>query len=177
MEQNLPATIALLSRTPAALDALLRGLSEEWTHRPESEGSWTIFEVLAHLVSAERVNFLPRARMILDHGESQPFPPFQRAGNSGDGKTLGDLLDEFASLRAANLDTLRSWNLQPGDFAKRGIHPTFGPVTLSQQLATWATHDMTHLHQISRILASQYREAVGPWTTFLGVLKCNGHSD
>jgi hypothetical protein len=85
-------------------------------------------------------------------------------------------LDDFARLRAANLDELRTWNLQPNDLERRGRHPSLGVVTLSGLLATWAAHDLTHLHQISRVMAYQYRETVGPWSQYLGVLKCSGHS-
>ena len=92
------------------------------------------------------------------------------------GKSLGQLLDEFARLRTENLEELRAWNLQPDDLAKRGRHPAFGAVSLSELLATWAAHDLTHLHQVSRIMAHQYRETVGPWSKYLGVLQCTGHS-
>src|SRR5580700_3967106 len=116
--------------------------------------------------------------MILEKGESQPFTPFNREGHRpyAQGKSLAQLLDEFATLRSENLDALRALNLTPTDLSLRGTHPTFGPVTLSQLLATWATHDLTHLHQISRIMAFQYRTAVGPWVRFLGVMQCTGHS-
>ena len=86
------------------------------------------------------------------------------------------LLDEFSRLRSASLEDLRAFNLQPEDMERRGRHPALGGVTLSQLLATWAGHDLTHLHQISRVMAHQYREAVGPWSAYLGVLQCAGHS-
>jgi hypothetical protein len=183
MEQHsLQNTIALLTRTPAALDALLRGLPEIWTHRSEGENTWTVFEVLAHLIDGERANWIPRAKMILDAGESQTFVPFDRLAciQESQGKPLPDLLDEFARLRTANLVELHSWigsgNLQPTDLDRRGHHPALGSVTLSQLLATWAAHDLTHLHQITRTMAHQYRETVGSWNQYLGVLKCTGHS-
>ena len=178
MEQDLEQTMPLLARTPAALNALLRDLPESWTHRNEGEGTWNAFEVVGHLIDCERTNWIPRAKIILEFGENQPFTPFDRGGHIREtqGKSLGQLLEEFARLRSENLDELRTWNLQPDDFAKRGRHPSFGAVTLSELLATWAAHDLTHLHQISRIMAHQYREAVGPWSKFLGVLQCTGHS-
>jgi hypothetical protein len=108
----------------------------------------------------------------------EPFTPFDRGGHVREtqGKSLGQLLDEFARLRTENLEELRAWNLQPDDLAKRGRHPAFGAVSLSELLATWAAHDLTHLHQVSRIMAHQYRETVGPWSKYLGVLQCTGHS-
>lgn len=178
MVQTLNNTIALLERTPAALDALLRGLPEDWTHRNEGEGTFAAVDVIGHLMYADKVDWLPRARMILEHGGSRPFDPFDRWGHVElcRGKNLSQLLDEFAKIRAASLHELRLLDLQPEQFERKGRHPALGAVTLSQLLATWAAHDLTHLHQISRILAHQYRDAVGPWSAFLGVMKCDGHS-
>jgi DinB superfamily len=178
MEHDLQQTMLLLARTPAALNALLRGLPERWTMRDEGEGTWSVFDVVGHLISGERVDWLPRARMILESGESLTFEPFDRSGHlrEGQGKTLEQLLDEFARLRAENLDELSALHLRREDMERQGRHPAFGVVTLSELLATWAAHDLTHLHQISRIMAHQYREAVGPWSAYLGVLQCAGHS-
>ena len=178
MEQNLQNTIALLSHTPTALDALLRGLPEDWIFRNEGDNTWNAFDVVGHLIHGERTDWMPRARMVLQFGESKTFQPFDRwaqARESQD-KSLPQLLDEFARLRAENLGELRGLHLRPEDLERRGQHPALGVVTLSQLLAAWAAHDLTHLHQLSRIMAHQYREAVGPWSAYLGVLQCNGHS-
>jgi hypothetical protein len=178
MPHNLENTISLLSRTPAALDALLRDLPETWTLRNEGEKTWNAFEVVAHLIHAERTDWIPRAKTILQFGDTQPFAPFDRLGHlrESQGKSLGELLDEFARVRAENLAELRKLNLQPKDLGRSGRHPALGAVTLSELLATWAGHDLTHLHQISRILAHQYRDVVGPFGIYLGVLQCAGHS-
>jgi hypothetical protein len=178
MEQNLENTIALLTRTPATLDALLRDLPEGWVRRNEGENSWSAFDVVGHLIHGERTDWMPRARMILQSGEARTFEPFDRWAQEREsqGKRLSELLDEFARLRSENLRALRALNLGPADFARRGRHPALGTVTLSELLATWAAHDLTHLHQIARVMAHQYREAVGPWSAFLGVLQCAGHS-
>jgi hypothetical protein len=178
MEQNLQHTIALLSRTPNALNALLRDLPEAWTHNSEGDNTWTVFDVVGHLIYGDRTDWIPRARRILESGEAKAFNPFDRLGQikESQGKSLVQLLDEFARVRSEALDDLRALNLQPDDFNRRGRHPALGVVTLSELLATWAVHDMTHLHQISRVMAHQYREAVGPWAKYLGVLKCAGHS-
>lgn len=177
-EHNLQDTISLLTRTPAALNALLRDLPETWTLRNEGENTWSTFDVVGHLIAGERVDWMPRVRMVLQSGETQTFEPFDRGGHTREsqGKTLEELLDEFARLRSGNLDELRGLHLRQGDLERRGRHPAFGVVTLSELLATWATHDLTHLHQISRIMAHQYRKAVGPWSRYLGVLQCTGHS-
>lgn len=178
MEHRLPDTVALLERTPAALNALLRDLPETWTQRNEGENTWSAFDIVGHLIHGERTDWMPRAKMILQFGETKPFEPFDRWGHEGEsqGKTLLQLLDEFARLRDENLQELHALNLGPQDLAQRGKHPSLGVVTLSQLLATWAAHDLTHLHQLSRVMAHQYREAVGPWSAFLGVLDCKGHS-
>jgi len=178
VSHDLGDTIALLERTPAALDALLRGLPDAWTMRNEGEGTWTAFDIVGHLIHGERTDWMTRTRLILEHGESRPFERFDRLAqeSASRGRTLGELLDEFARLRAGNLRDLRALDLQPSDLERRGVHPTFGSVTLSQLLATWAAHDLTHLHQLSRVMAHQYRETVGPWTAFLGVMQCEGHS-
>jgi hypothetical protein len=178
MPHNLDHTIALLSRTPAALEALLRGLPEALTLSNEGEKTWTAFDVVAHLIHAERTDWIPRAKTILQFGDTQPFAPFDRLGHlrESQGKSLGELLDEFARVRAENVRELRKLDLQPKDLARPGRHPALGAVTLSELLATWAAHDLTHLHQISRILAHQYRDTVGPFSEYLGVLQCPGHS-
>lgn len=178
MVHNLPQTIALLARTPAALNSLLRDLPDSWTHQNEGENTWSPFDIVGHLIHGERTDWMPRAKIILQSGETLPFPPFDRLAQirESQGKPLPQLLDEFADLRAENLRELRALNLSQEDLALRGRHPDLGVVNLSQLLATWAAHDLTHLHQISRVLAHQYREAVGPWSAFLGVLYCSGHS-
>ena len=178
MEHNLQHTISLLARTPATLNALLRDLPDAWTLCKEGENTWSAFDIVGHLIHGERTDWMPRARMILQHGETQTFVPFDRWAQvrESQGKSLAQLLDEFARLRSENLDRLRALNIQPEDLQRRGQHPALGTVTLSQLLATWAAHDLTHLHQISRVMAHQYREAVGPWSKYLGVMQCAAHS-
>ncbi|MGD0348357.1 MAG: DinB family protein [Terracidiphilus sp.] len=179
MGHELENTIALLERTPAALDALLRGLPEAWTESNEGGNTWNVSTVIAHLIHCEDEDWMPRARHILHAGESEPFAPLDREGHVrfGRGKTLAQLLDEFARARTKSLDELRALKLTQQDLGRRGRHPALGSVTLSELLATWAAHDLTHLHQISRIMAHQVREAVGPWARFLGVMQCAGHSE
>lgn len=178
MEHDLELTIALLERTPATLNALLRDLPEQWTRCNEGEKTWSAFDVVGHLIHGERTDWMPRARRILEFGETKAFDPFDRLAQEREsrGKPLPQLLDEFAAIRQHNLKELRALNLNPADFGRRGRHPALGPCTLGELLATWAAHDLTHLHQISRIMAHQYREAVGPWGVYLGVMKCTGHS-
>jgi len=178
MDHNLEHTVALLARTPAALNVLLRDLPDFWTARNEGEGSWSVFDIIGHLIHGERTDWIPRTQIILQFGETRPFDRFDRLAQNREsvGKSLPELLDEFARLRAENLERLRSFRLAPDSLVRRGRHPVLGVVTLSELLATWAAHDLTHLHQISRVMAHQYRKAVGPWTQYLGVMQCAGHS-
>ena len=170
--------IAVLARTPATLDALLRGLPESWVRNNEGKDTWSAFDIVGHLIVGERTDWMARARVILESGEARPFDPFDRFAQSREShnKSLEQLLDDFARLRRENLAALQALDLQPEDLSRRGRHPALGVVTLRQLLATWAVHDLTHVHQLSRVMARQYRDAVGPWSAYLGVLKCSGHS-
>jgi hypothetical protein len=176
--QDLQNTIALLARTPAALDALLRGLPEMWTHRNEGDKTMTVFDVIGHLIHAEKTNWMPRLKTILQSGKTQPMPSFDRWGHVQEcrGKSLEHLLDELAHRRAENLQQLQSLHLRDKELALLGKHPAIGFVTVSELIAAWAVHDLTHLHQISRIMAHQYWDDVGPFSKLLGVLQCTGHS-
>lgn len=175
---NLTETIAILTRTPIALDALLRDLSDIWVRCNEGEGTWSVFDIVGHLAFAERTDWMTRVRVTLESGEARPFEPFDRFAQlkASQDRSLEQLLDDFAHLRKENLVALDALNLQSEDLARRGRHPALGSVTLSELLSTWAVHDLTHLHQLSRVMAHQYRDEVGPWSAYLGVLKCQGHS-
>jgi hypothetical protein len=177
-EFKLDKTVAVLTRTPATLDALLRGLPESWVRSNEGKDTWSAFEIVGHLIVGERTDWMPRVRVILENGEARSFDPFDRFAQSklSQNNSLEQLLDDFARLRRENLAALQALNLQPEDMSRRGRHPALGVVTLSQLLATWALHDLTHMHQLSRVMAHQYRDAVGPWSAYLGVLQCSGHS-
>ena len=178
MQQDLQKTVAILSRTPAALDALLRGLPDEWTRTNEGEETWSAFDVVVHLIHCEEADWMPRVRMIVEHGEAQEFAPLDRWGGmrESQARPLDELLDEFSRRREESLEAVRALRLREDDFVRRGRHPALGVVTLGELLATWAAHDLNHLHQMSRVMAHQYREAVGPWSKYLGVLQCEGHS-
>ena len=187
-EFSLAEAIAILTRTPATLNALLRGLPDIWVRSNEgrsnegrtNEGkdTWNAFDIVGHLIVGERTDWIPRVRIILEYGEARPFDPFDRFAQlkESQDRSLEHLLDDFARLRGDNLDALQALNLQPEDLTRRGRHPALGVVTLSELLATWAVHDLTHVHQLSRVMAHQYRDAVGPWSAYLGVLQCTGHS-
>jgi hypothetical protein len=177
MQPSLDHSLALLARTPAALDALLRGLPDDLTLRNEGENTWSVWDIVGHLIYCDRADWMPRARRILEFEETKPFDPFDRNGHlrECEGKSLDQLLDDFADVRKERLAELSGLNLTHQELRLRGIHPTLGAVTLSELLSTWAAHDLNHIHQISRVMAHQSRTTVGPFAAFLGVLHCNGH--
>lgn len=177
MSHNLEDSLSLLSRTPAALDALLRDLGDAWIRRDEGDKTWCAFDIVGHLIHCEHTDWMPRARLILQYGDTRLFEPFDRWGHVPlvEGKTMPQLLDELSRARAQNVAEVKGWRLGPDQLALRGLHPVLGPVTLSELLATWAAHDLTHLHQIARVMAHQYQGTVGPFAKFLGVMNCVGH--
>lgn len=162
----------ILERTPAALRAMLGDLPPRWVEGTEGPETWSPFDVVGHLIHGERTDWIPRARIILGQGDDRRFTPYDRFAQFREsrGKSLSDLLDEFARLRAENLQTLAGWRLDDARLALEGIHPEFGAVTLRQLLATWVAHDLGHIAQVARVMAKQYREAVGPWRAYLPVM-------
>ena len=173
MQFDLTQAVAVLERTPATLRAMLAGLPDEWTSATEGPNTWTPKEVVAHLIFGERTDWIPRARIILARGPSVRFVPFDRSGHFTESrsKSLTELLDDLARLRAENLEILRGWKLTEKELALPGEHPELGAVTLSQLLATWVAHDLDHVVQIARTMARQYKEATGPWPAYLRVLR------
>ena len=162
----------VLERTPATIRALLNGLSEPWVRATEGPDTFSPFDVVGHLIDGEETDWIPRARIILAQGPSIRFEPYDRFRHKtrNAGASLPSLLDEFAALRAANLNLLRSWKLTQRQLDLPGEHPRLGRVTLRHLLAGWVPHDLGHVAQIARVMAKQYRDAVGPWVPFLPVL-------
>ncbi len=172
MTFDLSSGIAVLERTPAAFRALLAGLPGTWIETNEGPDTFSPFDNVGHLIHGERADWIPRARIILAQGAHRTFVPYDRFAQVREsaGKTLAQLLDEFDELRAQNLATLRAWNLSESQLALVGEHPALGAVTLRQLLATWVAHDLGHLAQTSRVMAKQYRDAVGPWRAYLPIM-------
>lgn len=172
MDFDLHLSIDVLRRTPAVLADLLGGLSEPWVRGTEGAETFSPFDVVGHLIDGEETDWIPRARVILAQGSDLRFEPYDRFRHRtrNAGRSLSSLLTEFAGLRAANVELLRSWRLTAPELDLPGVHPSLGPVTLRQLLATWVVHDLGHLAQIARVMAKQYRGVVGPWVAFLPVL-------
>jgi hypothetical protein len=168
----LEESLAVLTRTPVALDTLLRGLPESWTTATEGPATWSPYVVVGHLIHGEKADWMPRLEIILNYGEERAFDPFDREAQfrESQGKSLSLLLDEFSLLRRDNLIRLDQLDLQPAQLNLVGRHPAFGPVTVRQLLATWTAHDLAHILQISRVMAKRYRQEVGPWAEYLSVM-------
>ncbi|HEY4132618.1 MAG TPA: DinB family protein [Gemmatimonadaceae bacterium] len=162
----------ILERTPRTLNEMLGGLSADWTDPNEGPDTWSAYTNVGHLISGDRHNWIPRTKAILAQREARRFAPYDRNAQfyESEGKSLGDLLDEFVRIRRESLATLRGWRLTPAQLALEGEHPEFGVVTLKQHLSTWVAHDLGHIAQIARVMAKQYRDAVGPWRAYLPIM-------
>jgi hypothetical protein len=173
MEFQIEPAVAVLSRTPATLNALLRNLPEPCLVQNEGPETWSPYDVIGHLIHGEETDWIPRAKIILEHGATRAFERFDRIAmfEKSKGKPIAELLDTFAHLRAKNLRELQSVNLTTELLDKRGRHPELGIVTLRQLLSTWVVHDLGHIRQIVRVMSKQYREAVGPWRAYLSILE------
>lgn len=172
MQYELTKAIQVLERTPGTMRALLQGLDDEWLMNNEGPDTFSPYDVVGHMVHGEYTDWVARTKRILEDGETVPFDSFDRFAmyEESKGKSLDDLLDEFDDLRAKNINWLKSLNLDEKDLAKKGSHPVLGTVTLGNLLSTWVAHDLTHIAQITRVMAKQYKEAMGPWPEFFRIL-------
>ena len=172
MEFELAPAIEVLKRTPATLNSMLRDLPEPWLVQNEGPETWSPYDVIGHLIHGEETDWIPRAKIILDHGDTRAFEPFNRVAmfEESNNKPIAELLDTFTQLRAENLLELKAMHLTAELLNKRGRHPELGVVTLAQLLSTWVVHDLGHIRQVVRVMSKQYREAVGPWTAYLSIL-------
>ena len=172
MQFDIHKSIEILSRTPAVIETLLQGLSADWIDANEGPETWSPFDVVCHLIHGEKTDWITRMELILSDKTNKTFEPFDRFAQfeESKGKSLAQLLSEFKELRKKNIQFLLSKQITSADLRRTGNHPAFGSVTLEQLLATWVAHDLGHIAQISRVMAKQYKEAVGPWKQFLPVL-------
>ena len=172
MIYSLERSIEILERTPEVLKALLSGLHEDWTQNNEGPDTFSPFDVVGHLIHGEKTDWRPRINRILEHGQEKAFDPYDRFAQytESKGKTLAHLLDEFDALRSQNMEWFRSLSLNETEFEKKGMHPVLGNVTLRNLLATWVIHDLTHIAQIARVMAKQYKDEMGPWQQFFRII-------
>ena len=172
MKFDLEKSLEILERTPAVIRVLLSNLSKEWAINNEGPETFSPYDVLGHLIHGEKTDWTERIKMILEYGNSKTFVPYNRFAmfTESIGKSIPELMDEFEQVRQKNIEWLRSLHLSETDFVKKGKHPTFGDVTLQQLLSTWVVHDLTHLSQITRVMAKQYKEETGPWMQYFRLL-------
>ncbi len=172
MDFKLNEAILILERVPQTLRTLLRGLPDDWVYTNEGADTWSPFDILGHLIHGENTDWIPRAKIILDEHRDKNFIPFDRFAQfeNSKGKTLDELLEEFARRRAENIQLLKELHIDADALKKEGIHPEFGAVSLEQLLAAWVVHDLGHIHQITRVMAKNQKAAVGPWLKYLKVL-------
>lgn len=173
MNYQLDEALEVLTATPEVLRAMLEQKDSKWVLSHYGPKTFSPFDVVGHLIHGEKTDWIPRARNILEHGESRPFEPFDRYAmyEESKGKSIGDLLDEFEELRAQNIGLLRAMNVRPEQLSLTGMHPALGRVTLGQLLATWVVHDLNHIAQIAKAMAFQYGSEVGPWREYLSILR------
>jgi len=172
MKYSREASRLILARTPTILDAMLRDQTKTWTHANEGVETWSAYDVVGHLIHGERRDWLLRASTILEHGESQAFEPFDRFAQfeASKGQSMEDLLEAFHELRKKNLEALDAMVPSDKNLELKGTHPALGTVTLAELLSTWVVHDLGHIAQISRVMARQYENEVGPWKAYLPIL-------
>lgn len=173
MQFDIDKAIEVLERTPSVIKSLLSEISDEWTLNNEGENTWSPYDVVGHLVHGEKTDWMPRLEMVLANSETKTFEPYNRFAQfeMSKGKSLATLLSEFESFRKQNIDTLKAQNISEKDLSKIANHPSLGRVTLKNLLAAWVVHDLGHITQISRVMAKQYKDEIGPWSKYLTIVK------
>jgi hypothetical protein len=164
--------VEILECTPRTLRSLLSGLSEDWIFSDEGESTWSPFDIIGHLIEADKFNWMPRIEMIISKGQSEIFPPFDRFSQlrQNSKKSPDQLFYEFSEIRQQNLEKLKSIITNGTSLEQTGVHPEFGVVRLRELLSTWTVHDLSHIAQITRVMANRYKEDVGPWKTYLRIM-------
>ena len=173
MQFKLPDATQILERTPTVLTEMIAAVPDSWIKATEGVGTWSCYDIVGHLIHGELTDWIPRARVILEHGEAKAFEPFDRCAQFREDQTrpIRALLDQFAFLRAENLVVLQGMRLSNEDLARNGTHPELGTVSLGQLLSCWAVHDLSHISQVARVTAKQYSQEVGPWHQYMSILK------
>jgi len=173
MNFTIDRSLAILCRTPAVIETLLNGISEEWLKNNEGANTWSPYEVVGHLIHGEKTDWIVRAKVILSAAQNKTFEPFDRFAQSNEDqeRPIGVLLEEFKEWRVKNLEELKALQIDEAKLQKKGIHPELGEASLKELLSTWVVHDLGHIAQITRVMAKQYKSEVGPWKEYLGILK------
>jgi len=173
MTFEIDKAIEILERTPLAIETLLKGISEEWLKNNEGENTWSPYTIVGHLIHGEKTDWIPRAKIMLSDAQNKTFEPFDRFAQMRENqdKSIDELLAEFKDLRSQNLQELKSLQINNSKLSSKGVHPELGEVSLEELLSTWVVHDLGHISQITRVMAKQYKNEVGAWKAYLGILK------
>ena len=173
MQLKLPEATQILRRTPAIITTMITGVPEGWLKATEGAGTWSCYDIVGHLIYGELTDWVPRVRIILEHGEARAFEPFDRYAQFREDQTrpIDALLDQFTFLRAENPMVLEGLRLTSEDLSRTGTHPELGTVSLGQLLSSWVVHDLSHISQMARVTAKQYAHEVGPWRAYMSILK------
>ena len=173
MKYSVERAVEVLSNTPDVFKTMLRGTGEAWSHNNYGRNTWSVFDIVGHLIHGEKTDWIPRMRIILRYGKSRPFDPFDRFAQETEskGKAISALLAEFARLRGENIEALLAMKLTENELDEYGTHPALGQATLRELLAAWVVHDLNHVSQMAKAMAFQYEEQVGPWRAYLSILK------
>jgi hypothetical protein len=173
MNYSREQAIEILERTPAVLKSLLANINNDWVMNNEGPDTFSPYDVVGHLIHGEKTDWVVRAKIVLKHGVNKPFDPYDRFAQYevSKGKSLQELLDEFEDIRKENVAWLQSIQLTEDDLERKGMHPVLGEVSLRNLLSTWVVHDLTHIAQITRVMAKQYKGEMGPWPQFFRILQ------
>ncbi len=183
-------TIHICQRSPGVFRALVGGVDAAWTEHdygpmplstpeakanPDSVGgarTWSVREIMAHMLFNERTDWMPRIRWVLEHGEAKPFERFDMVGHKPllARHALAEMLDLFERERAESLRDLAAMNLTDADVARRATHPALGPVELRHLLGAWIVHDLNHIAQMCKAMAYQAKQDAGPWEAYMSIL-------
>ena len=171
MKFSVDKSLQILERTPIVIEELLGGLDNDWIYANEGKDTWSAFDVMGHFIEGEKTDWIPRMQIIISNDKEKKFEPFDRFKQfeESKGKNISELIQEFKKLRKKNIEIFKNTKLDETALNTTGIHPEFGKVTLRQLLATWVTHDLAHLLQISRVMTKQYEEEIGPWKKYFSV--------
>lgn len=159
---------SLLSAAPRIVSSLVRAIPDDLWRITGASDRWTIQQIIGHLVHVETEGWLPRIRQINDQAE----PVLQRVDahlhvDRFAALPMEELLTRFSELRQDNLQQMDALHLDSDNLARTGVHPDQGFVQLRHLIATWCMHDLSHLDQIVRNIASAYTERVGPLAAYL----------
>ncbi len=139
--------LALLSRQPDELKALLQSIGDDSANRRPAPGEWSIKEVVGHLCDCERV-FAYRALRVA-RADGTPLPGFDQdafvQATDFNARSLASLLDEFSYQRRANVQMVSA--LSDEEAARTGT-ASGNPVSARALIYIMAGHVNHHVESL-----------------------------